>query len=119
MTSPHHKVDRAILSAAFTLVFRKGRSPPSCPAPNDMDLLNRIRDAVPAASPVVCRDALILVRRLSFDAAEIGAGFLGGEYGKGETALAEALTLLETKNPGFTEDEYRTAFEVGKIWAAL
>ena len=41
------KTDPAALSAAFALVFRKGRSPPSCPVPDDTDLLNRIRDAVP------------------------------------------------------------------------
>jgi len=119
MKSPAHEIDRAVLSATFSLVFRKGRSPPSCPAPNDTDLMNRIRDAVPAVSPTVCREALIMVRRLSFDAAEIGAGVLAGEYGSGDAARAAALSELEKRNPKFSQDEYRTAFEVGMIWAAL
>ena len=119
MKSASPPVDRAVLDAAFTLVFRKGRSPPSCPTPNDTDLLNRIRDAAPAASPAVCRDALIMVRRLSFDTIEIGTGFLAGEYGNGDKAEAVALSILEKKNPGFTDAEYRTAFEIGRIWAVL
>jgi hypothetical protein len=60
-----------------------------------------------------------MVRRLSFDAVEIGTEFLAREFGIGEKAQVEALTQLEIKNPGFNEDEYKTAFEVGKIWAAL
>ncbi|WP_321508032.1 hypothetical protein [uncultured Methanoregula sp.] len=112
-------MDPETLSTAFTLLFRQGRSPPSCPAPDDMDLLNRIRDAVPAVSPSVCREALIRVRRLSFDAAEIGAGFHDGQYGEGESARAAALAELEERNAGFSEAEYRTAFSVGLMWAGL
>ena len=111
--------DPAVLSAAFVLVFRQGRSPPSCPTPNDMDLLNRICDAVPAASPVVCREALVRVRRLSFDAAEAGSAFLDGEYGTGDGAKDAAVADLGKKNPGFSEPEYRTAFAVGLMWAGL
>jgi len=112
-------MDTKTLSAAFSLLFRQGRSPPSCPAPDDVDLLNRIRDAVPEVSPAVCREALIRVRRLSFDAAEIGCGFRDGQYGKGESAMAAALAELEEKNPGFSIAEYRTAFAVGQMWAGL
>jgi hypothetical protein len=59
------------MSAAFTLIFCQGRSPPSCPVPNDTDLLNRIRDKVQNASPAECRDSLIRVQRLSHDVYEI------------------------------------------------
>jgi hypothetical protein len=111
--------DPETLSAAFCLVFRQGWSPPSCPAPNDTDLLNRILDAVPDRSPAVCREALIRVRRLSFDAAEIGSGFCNGEFGEGLNAAAAALAELETRNPGFSGAEYRTAFSVGRIRAGL
>lgn len=112
-------MDAKTLSAAFVLVFHKGRSPPSCPTPDDTDLLNRIRDAVPDAPPAACRDALIRVRRLSFDAAEIGSLFCANHYGKGEPAQAAALADLEERNPGFSEPEYRTAFAVGQMWAGL
>jgi hypothetical protein len=112
-------VDTETLSAAFTLVFRQGRSPPSCPAPNDTDILNRILDAVPSASPASGREALIRVRRLSFDAAEIGAAFREGQYGKGGDAKAAAIAELETRNSGFLEQEYLTAFAVGVMWAGL
>lgn len=112
-------VDPRALSAAFVLVFRQGRSPPSCPSPNDTDLLNRIRDAVPAASPVVCREALVRVRRLSFDVTEICSAFLEGKYGGSDTARAAALSEIEVRNPGFTSAEYRTAFLVGQMWAGL
>lgn len=111
------KKDPAVMSAAFALVFRKGRSPPSCPVPDDTDILNRIRDAVPAASPAACREAL--VRRLSFDAAESGRSFLEGEYGSGKDARAAVLADLEQKNPGFSDPEYETAFSVGLLWANL
>ena len=50
-----------VMSIAFDLIFKKGRSPPSCPAPDDTDLLNRIRDKVRNESPAMCRDALIRV----------------------------------------------------------
>jgi hypothetical protein len=111
--------DRETLSAAFVLVFRKGRSPPSCPMPDDNDLLNRIRDAVPQASPAVCREALVRVRRLSFDVKEICTAFREGAYGSGDDAQAAALCELEDRNPGFTDAEYRTAFLVGQMWAGL
>ena len=111
--------DPETLAAAFVLVFRKGRSPPSCPVPDDNDLLNRIRDAVPQASPAVCREALVRVRRLSFDVTEICTAFREGEYGNGDGAQAAALCDLEGRNPGFTEAEYRTAFLVGQMWAGL
>lgn len=112
-------IEPVVLSAAFNLLFRKGRSPPSCPAPKDADLLNRIRDAVPAASPAACRGALIRVRRLSSDVTEICMGFCEGEYGEGERARTAALSHLEAKNPGFTAFEYRTAFAVGLMWTGL
>jgi hypothetical protein len=112
-------VDPEVLAAAFTLIFRQGRSPPSCPSPHDNDLLNRIRDAVPAASPAVCRDALIRVRRLSFDVVEAAGAFRDGQYGEGDDAEAAALCELEDKDPGFSEAEYRTAFEVGLMWAQM
>jgi hypothetical protein len=112
-------MDPAVLSAAFALVFRQGRSPPSCPMPDDMDLLNRIRDAVPSASPAVCREALIRVRRLSFDVVEICTAYREGDYGSGNEAKAAALCDLEGKDPGFSEPEYRTAFSVGLLWVQL
>jgi hypothetical protein len=116
---PKGKTDPAALSAAFTLVFRKGRSPPSCPVPDDTDLLNRIRDAVPAVSPADCRDALVRVRRLSFDAVEICGAFRQGEFGTGDMSRATALADLEKKNPGFSDPEYQIAFAVGLMWADL
>ena len=114
-----NKPDPAVLSAAFVLVFRQGRSPPSCPVPNDMDLLNRIQDAVPNASPAACREALFRVRRLSFDVVEICATFREGEYGMDDAAKSAALADLEKKDPGFSGPEYRTAFGVGLMWADL
>jgi hypothetical protein len=112
-------LDPAVVSAAFSLIFRQGRSPPSCPAPNDNDILNRIRDKVPLASPATCRDALVEVRRLEFDVVDIAGAFRSGEYGEGAFAEAAALCELEDKDPGFTDDEYTTAFKIGLIWAGL
>lgn len=109
----------ATLSAAFVLVFRQGRSPPSCPAPDDAGLLNRISDAVPSESPAACREALVRVRRLSFDVLEIASMFRQGEFGEGDSAKAAALAELEGRDPGFSEPEYRTAFSVGLLWAGL
>jgi hypothetical protein len=113
------KPNKAAMSAAFTLVFCQGRSPPSCPAPHDTDLLNRIRDKIPNTSPVDCRDALIRIQRLSHDVYEVCGAVRDGEYGTGKDAQAMALSLLEEKCPGLTEHEYRTAFTVGMIWTAL
>jgi hypothetical protein len=117
-TSPP-SLDPAIVSAAFSLIFRQGRSPPSCPAPDDNDILNRIRDKVPSASPAACRDALIRVRRLEFDVVEIAREFRTGQYGNGDDAEAAALCDLEDRGPGFSDDEYSTAFKVGLIWAGI
>ncbi|MCK9581257.1 MAG: hypothetical protein M0Q92_12540 [Methanoregula sp.] len=116
---PVTKPDAKALSAAFVLVFRQGRSPPSCPMPDDAGLLNRILDTAPDASPAACRDALVRVRRLSFDAEEVAGAFRQGEYGTGDEAQAAALADLEGKNPHFSETEYRTAFAVGLMWAEL
>lgn len=116
---PVPKPDAKALSAAFALVFRQGRSPPSCPMPDDAGLLNRIMDAAPDASPAACRDALVRVRRLSFDAVEVAGSFRQGDYGTGDEAQAAALAELEGKNPHFSETEYRTAFAVGLMWAEL
>lgn len=113
------KPNRAALDAAFTLVFSQGRSPPSCPVPNDTDLLNRIRDKVPNASPAECRDALIRIQRLSHDVYEVCGAFREGTYGTGNEAQAMALSLLEEKCPGLNEKEYRTAFAVGMMWTAF
>jgi hypothetical protein len=117
--APGRNLDPAVLSAAFVLVFRQGRSPPSCPVPDDNGLLNRIQDTVPGASPASCREALIRVRRLSFDIVEVCAAFHEGEYGMDDAAKGSALADLERKNPGFSEPEYRTAFSVGLMWAQL
>jgi len=116
---PVPKPDKNAMSAAFALVFRQGRSPPSCPLPDDASLLNRILDAAPDAPPAACRDALVRVRRLSFDAVEICSAFRQGDYGVGDEAQAAALADLEEKNPHFSEAEYRTAFAVGMIWAGM
>jgi hypothetical protein len=116
---PVTKPDPKALSAAFVLVFRQGRSPPSCPLPDDAGLLNRIMDTAPDASPAACREALIRVRRLSFDVVEAATAFRQGEYGTGDEAKAAALSDLEGKDPGFSEEEYCTAFAVGLMWAAL
>ena len=112
---PGHEV----MTIAFDLVFRKGRSPPSCPAPDDTDLLNRIRDKVQNESPAMCRDALIRIQRLSHDVYEVCGAFRDGEYGSGDDALETALSLLRTTCPGLSEDEYRTAFAVGMMWTAF
>jgi hypothetical protein len=116
---PVLKPDAKALSAAFTLVFRQGRSPPSCPMPDDAGLLNRIMDFAPDASPAACRDALVRVRRLSFDVVDTGRAFREGEYGTGEGSQAAALADLEGKNPGFSDPEYQTAFAVGLMWSGL
>ena len=116
---PVPKPDPKALAAAFALVFRQGRSPPSCPMPDDAGLLNRILDTAPDATPSACRDALVRVRRLSFDAVEVSTAFRDGEYGTGEEAQAAALANLEEKNPHFSEAEYRTAFAVGLMWAEM
>jgi hypothetical protein len=113
------KPNKEALSAAFTLVFSQGRSPPSCPAPDDIDLLNRIRDKVQSASPAECRDALIRVQRLSHDVYEVCGAFREGVYGTGDKAQAIALSLLIEKCPGLNEKEYRTAFAVGMMWTAF
>jgi hypothetical protein len=117
--APGRNLDPAVLSAAFGLVFRQGRSPPSCPVPDDAGLLNRIQDSVPSASPASCREALIRVRRLSFDVVEVCAAFRDGDYGMDDAAKGAALAELESKDPGFSESEYRTAFSVGLMWAEL
>ncbi len=106
-------------SAAFALVFRQGRSPPSCPAPDDALLLNRILDTAPDSSQKDCRDALIRVRRLSFDAAEIAGEYASGVYGTDDRAKDAAVADLKNRNPGFSDAEYRTAFSVGRMWAGL
>jgi hypothetical protein len=87
--------------------------------PDDAGLLNRIMDSAPDASPAACRDALVRVRRLSFDVVEICSGFLQGEYGMDDEAKAAALADLKEKNPGFSEAEYQAAFAVGLMWADL
>ena len=88
-----------VMSIAFDLIFKKGRSPPSCPAPDDTDLLNRIRDKVQNESPAMCRDALIRIQRLSHDVYEVCGAFRDGEYGTGEDALGMALAVLRKKCP--------------------
>ncbi len=113
------KSNKADLSAAFTLVFCQGRSPPSCPAPHNTDLLNRIRDKIPNASPAECRDTLIRIQQLSHDVYEICEAFREGVFGTGDEAQAQALSLIEEKYPGLTEKEYRTAFAVGMMWTAF
>jgi hypothetical protein len=111
--------DPKVLSAAFVFVFRQGRPPPSCPAPNDNDLVNRILDTASDAPPTACRDALVRVHRLSFDVVVVCTAFNAGEYGTGDRANAAALSDLEKKDAGFTEPEYRTAFAAGVVWAGL
>ena len=108
-----------VMSIAFDLIFRKDRSPPSCPAPDDTDLLNRIRDTVQNESPAMCRDALIRIQRLSHDVYEVCGAFRDGEYGSGDEALKKAISLLQKKCPGLSQDEYRTAFAVGMMWTAF
>ena len=119
MTAVPPKPTSEVMSIAFDLIFRKGRSPPSCPAPDDTDLLNRIRDRVRNESPAMCRDALIRIQRLSHDVYEVCGAFREGEYGSGDEALGTALALLEKKCPGLSEDEYRTAFAIGMMWTAF
>jgi hypothetical protein len=117
MTAVSPGANAKTLSAAFSLVFCQGRSSPSGLSPDDNDLLNRIRDAVPEVSPAACREALIRVQRLSFDAVEIGMGFSLGEYGEDDDSRALAIAELEKHNPGFTAVQYRAAFEVGLMRA--
>ncbi len=113
------KPSSAVMSIAFDLIFRKGRSPPSCPAPDDIDLLNRIRDKVQNESPAVCRDALIRIQRLSHDVYEVCGAFRDGEYGSGDEAMVTALDLLRKKCPGLSDEEYQKAFAVGMMWTAF
>jgi len=108
-----------VLSAAFDLIFRQGRAPPSCPHPDESDLLNRIRDREPAAPAAACREALIRVRRLSRDVYEVCAAFRDGAFGNGEGAHDAAVRALAAKNPGFSDDEYAKAFAVGMMWTAF
>ena len=119
MPAVPQKPSPEVMSIAFDLIFRKGRSPPSCPAPDDTDLLNRIRDKVQNESPAMCRDALIRVQRLSHDVYEVCDAFRKGEYGSGDEALIKALSLLEKKCPQLSKEEYRTAFAVGMMWTAF
>jgi hypothetical protein len=108
-----------VMSIAFDLIFRKGRSPPSCPAPDDNDLLNCIRDKAQNESPAMCRDALIRIQRLSHDVYDVCNAFRESEYGNGDEAMGKALTQLQKKCPGLSQDEYRTAFAVGMMWTAF
>jgi hypothetical protein len=102
------------------LYWYSGRgAPPSCPAPNDPDLHNRIRDIVPAASPAVCREALVQVRGLSSDGTEICTAFRKGQYVSGDGVQGAALCESGDRNPGFTDAGYRTAFLVGQILSGL
>ena len=113
------KADPETLSIAFTLVFRQGRAPPSCPTPHESELLNRIMDKTTSASPAVCRDALIRVRKLSCDVYPVCDAFREGGYGTGKAAEDAAIRALVEKNPGFTPEEYRVAFAVGMMWTAF
>lgn len=119
MPKPRHIQDPAALRIAFDLVFRKGRSPPSCPMPDDRELLNIIMDRAPEASASGCRDALILVRKLSYDVYQVCDAFREGSYGGGDDGGKAAIRDLEQKNPGFTPDEYQKAFAIGMMWTAL
>lgn len=119
MPKPRPHSDPEALRIAFDLIFRKGRAPPSCPMPDERDLLNRIMDRAPEASAAGCRDALIMVRILSFDVYQICDTFREGLYGTGKDNEDAAIRDLKEKNPGFTEDEYRTAFAVGMMWTAF
>jgi hypothetical protein len=75
---------------------------------------------VPAASPAVCREALIRVRRPSFDVPGDRIRIpRWGVYGKDGDAEVSALCELEDRNPGFFNEEYRTASAVGEIRAEL
>ena len=119
MAEPPAQANARVLSAAFDLVFRQGRSPPSCPNPDESDLLNRIRDRAPEAPAVACREALIRVRRLSLDVYDVCDAFRDGALGTGEEAHEAALRALAGSNPGFTRDQYERAFAVGMMWTAF
>lgn len=111
--------DFATISAAFSLVFCQGRAPPSCPNPREEELLNRICERVPAASPEACRDAMIRVRKLSCDVYVVCDQFREGYFGTGNQAQVAAIRALAQMSPGFTEEEYRTAFVTGMMWTAF
>ena len=111
--------DRVVLGAAFTLVFRQGRAPPSCPVPDEADLVSRIREMVPGASPDTCREAISMVRKLSRDALVVCDGYRYGVYGRGPDAQKAAIRTLAAKNPDFSEIEYMTAFSTGMMWTAF
>ena len=113
------ETDREALSIAFVLVFTQGRAPPSCPCPDERDLLNRIMDRSRSASPAACRDALIRVRRLSIDLYTVCGAFREGACGKMKSSEEKAIRALKERNPGFNDDEYRTAFEVGMMWTSF
>jgi len=111
--------DSETLSVAFTLVFRQGQAPPSCPSPHEAELLNQISDRVQGASPAACRDALIRVRKLSSDVYIVCDGFRKGIFGTGDEAHSAAINALAQINPGFSVEEYRTAFVTGMMWTAF
>ncbi len=111
--------DRPVLSAAFTLVFRQGRAPPSCMVPDEADLVSRVREIVPDTPPKICREAISKVRRLSREAVIVCDAFRCGAYGRGPDAQDTAIRVLAGKNPGFSEVEYRTAFSTGMMWTAF
>lgn len=113
------RADSETLSVAFTLVFRQGRAPPSCPSPREAELLNQICDRVQAASTAACRDALIRVRKLSYDVYIVCDEFREGIFGTGDEAQAAAINALAEINPGFSKEEYRTAFVTGMMWTAF
>jgi hypothetical protein len=111
--------DHLILSAAFDQVFRKGRSPPSCPHPNESDLFSRIRDQVSDATDPECMIAMKKVRKLSKDSFELCEAYYQGTFGSGDEAIEKVIKALSEDNPEFSEEEYEKALSVGMMWAAF
>ncbi|MDX8550355.1 hypothetical protein KHC33_11635 [Methanospirillum sp. J.3.6.1-F.2.7.3] len=119
ISQKNHSSNNSLLSVAFDLIFRKGRSPPSCPNPDKSALCLRIQSMVPGSSDELCIQAIDRVRKLSIDSYDISVDYLQGSYGDDEQAIESAIKMLSDKNPGFSEDEYVKAFEVGMMWAGF
>ncbi len=105
--------------AAFELAFDGGRSPLPYERWTDEELLPKVKDLAPTASPEECLDALSMVRRLCDDVYEVCETFRSGEFGEGTLARQAALRELSIKSPGFTGAEYDTAFSAGLLWTAF
>lgn len=105
--------------ASFELAFGSRRSPLPYERQTDRELLPRVQERAPNASPEEILDALVRVRRLCDNVYEVCDAFRDGRFGEGTPARAAALSELAERIPGFTEAEYKTAFAEGLLWTAF